>query len=174
LATPDDVLDHFSYSKDYHSILLKDEEGVSLERISISEPTEEQHNWQSASSTSGHATPGYQNSISRPDFASKAIITVEPEIFEPLIGQPSFAQIIYNLEKPGMLANVNILDQHGRVIKEIANNELLGTAGFLRWDGDTEDGTKARSGYYIVWVELFDIDGNVFTYRKRVVIASGS
>ena len=66
---------------------------------------------------------------------------------------------------------MKIADQQGRVIKELANNETLGIDGFFRWDGDREDGTRARMGYYFVWVELFQLDGQVRTYRKRVVIA---
>jgi flagellar hook assembly protein FlgD len=73
-----------------------------------------------------------------------------------------------------MSANVKILDQQGRTIKELASNELLGMTGFFRWDGETEEGGNARIGYYIVWVELFDMDGSVVTFKKRVVIASRS
>jgi flagellar hook assembly protein FlgD len=69
------------------------------------------------------------------------------------------------------VANVKILDQAGRLIKTIANNETLGFEGFYRWEGDTNDGGKARLGYYIVWFEVFDLSGNVRTFQKRVVIA---
>jgi len=58
------------------------------------------------------------------------------------------------------------------LIKTIANNETLGFEGFYRWDGDRDDGTKSRTGYYIVWFEAFNADGSVKTFRKRVVIAT--
>jgi hypothetical protein len=35
-----------------------------------------------------------------------------------------------------------------------------------------EDGTKARVGYYVVWVEVFSANGRIETFRERVVVAA--
>jgi flagellar hook assembly protein FlgD len=99
-------------------------------------------------------------------------VTIVPEIFLPIFGQPDFTEIRYNFNQGGRVANIKIVDHQGREIKVIANNETLATNGFYRWDGDREDGTKARPGYYVVWFEIFDADGIVETYRKRVVVAA--
>ncbi|HEY3429052.1 MAG TPA: lamin tail domain-containing protein [Cyclobacteriaceae bacterium] len=165
------VIDYFLYSDDYHSVFLDDDEGVSLERISFSAPTQEKDNWKSASSTQGFATPGYVNSnvVEKTDGGK---ITVIPEVFEPITGQPNFTQIQYNFEQGGYVANVKILDFQGREIKELASNAILGAEGFFRWDGDTTTGSKARTGYYVVWVEVFAANGRVDTFRKRVIIAA--
>jgi flagellar hook assembly protein FlgD len=48
----------------------------------------------------------------------------------------------------------------------------LGAEGTIRWDGDQDDGYKARVGYYQVWVEVFDASGRVNVYRKGVAIAA--
>ncbi len=165
------VVDFFSYTDDYHSVFIDDDEGVSLERISFTAPTNDIGNWKSSSSTSGFATPGYVNSnVHGTQPAGK--ITINPEVFEPITGQPSFTQIQYNFEQGGFVANVKILDFQGREIKRIVNNATLGTEGFFRWDGDTDDGSKARTGYYVVWVEVFNASGQLETFRKRVVVAS--
>jgi hypothetical protein len=167
------VLDYFIYSDQYHSRLLKDKEGVSLERISVTQSTHEPDNWKSANSSSGFATPGYLNSNSRPEsFANDNSILIEPEVFSPQQPGQDFAKINYRFDQSGMIANVKIMDQQGRIIKTIANNETLGFEGFLRWDGDRDDGTKARIGYYIIWFELYDLNGAVNTIRKRVVVAA--
>jgi hypothetical protein len=167
------VIDHFLYSKDYHSAFIKDEEGVSLERISFTELTNDRNNWKSASTTSGYATPGFVNSNSRPNaMAPSEEVIVSPEIFIPGTGQPDFTEIQYKFNQGGYVANVKVLDAHGRMIKELANNALLGTEGFIRWDGDREDGSKARIGYYMVWFEVFDNSGSVKTFRKRLAVAS--
>lgn len=165
------AIDFFSYTDDYHAVSLKDDEGVSLERISASALTNDAANWQSASSTSGFATPGYVNSNARGETLADKV-KVEPEMFEPVNGQPSFTQIHYNFDVGGYVANVRILDAQGREIKQVANNSTLGTTGFFRWEGDTNDGSKARTGYYIVWMEVFNADGKVEAFRKRVVVAS--
>jgi hypothetical protein len=163
-------LDFFEYTNDFHSVFLRDKEGISLERISTEQPNSAE-NWKSASANEGYATPGYANSNSRSDIVTGEVV-VSPEAFEPIIGQPDFTQIQYNFKQGGFVANVKIVDTQGRLIKNIANNTTLGTTGFFRWDGDTEDGTKARTGYYVVWLEVFNANGNVETFRKRVVIAT--
>lgn len=165
------AIDFFSYSDDYHTVFLNNDEGVSLERISANAATNDPANWQSASSASGFATPGYINSNARGEMLADRV-TVDPEIFEPVNGQPSFTQIHYNFQSGGYVANVKVLDGQGRQVKQLANNALLGTTGFFRWDGDTEDGTRARTGYYTIWIEVFSAKGSVESFRKRVIVGS--
>jgi hypothetical protein len=166
------VLDRFHYKDAYHTPFLKDTEGVSLERISFNGATDAPDNWKSASTSAGYATPGYVNSQARPTILLDDAIVVTPEVFIPISGQPDFTEIHYRLDPGGYAANVRIVDPHGRVIRELANNAWLGSEGFLRWDGDCDDGTKARVGYYMVWIELVDAKGTVQTIRKRVAIAA--
>lgn len=169
------IIDYLSYSEDYHSPLLKDPEGVSLERISFTSATNDPSNWRSANATTGYATPGYLNSNARPEVAiDNSSIEIIPEIFAPYSGVDNFASIKYRFDQGGYIANVKVYDQQGRSIKQISNNEAIPSAGAFRWDGDHADGSKARSGYYMIWFEVYDLDGNVKTYRKRVVLASAN
>lgn len=165
-----EVIDFFAYSDDYHMVFLKDKEGVSLERISPVALTNDAANWHSASASVGFATPGYVNSNARGEILADKV-KVEPEIFEPINGS-GFTQIHYNFATAGYVANVKILDAQGREIKQLVNNSTLGTTGFFRWDGDMNDGSKARTGYYIVWMEVFSANGKVDAFKKRVVVAS--
>ncbi|HEY3404096.1 MAG TPA: hypothetical protein VGK59_11950, partial [Ohtaekwangia sp.] len=166
------IIDHLVYTKNLHSVFIKDEEGVSLERISFTQNTNDPQNWKSASSLSGFATPGFINSQSRPEeFAADAVV-ISPEIFIPVTGQPDFTEIQYHFDQGGYVANVKILDSNGREIRRLANNEVLGTTGFIRWDGDQDDGSKARIGYYMVWFEIVDVAGTIRTYRKRLAVAA--
>ncbi len=164
--------DHFMYSEKYHSSLIKDEEGVSLERISFTQPTNDAANWRSATAAAGFATPGFINSNSRSDQQTNAQVQVSPEIFSMQVPGNDFAQIQFQFEESGYVANVKIYDQQGRAIKEIVNNGTIGQDGAFRWDGDRDDGTKAKSGYYLVWFEAFNTNGSLKTFRKRVIIAS--
>ncbi len=164
------LMDYFIYEANYHTPLLKDKEGVSLERISSS-ALSNSTNWKSANASVGFATPGYLNSNSRPEnFIDENAVQVIPEIFSPNVPGQDFAQINFKFDRSGLIAQVKIVDLQGRVIKEIANNETLALDGFYRWDGDRTEGDKARRGYYFVWFEVLDLDGTVKTYRKRVVI----
>ncbi len=172
LNEQDQLIDLLQYSDSYHSPLIKDKEGVSLERIAYSQPTQDPANWTSASATANFATPGQMNSAARPEMvAASGEIVVNPEIIAPLTAQ-GFAQIQFRFEQSGYVANVKIIDQQGRAVKEVAHNQPVGYEGFFRWEGDLDDGTRARSGYYLVWFEVFDAEGNLRTYRKRVVVAN--
>ncbi|MCW5911619.1 MAG: lamin tail domain-containing protein [Cyclobacteriaceae bacterium] len=165
------LFDYLLYDADFHTPMLKDKEGVSLERVSLSNRINNRDNWKSAASASGFATPGFLNSNARPGIEiSGDEVRIAPEIFSPDRPGQDFARIHYQFDHPGWVANIKIADQQGRVVKEIANNETLGTEGFFRWDGDNDNGYKARAGYYFVWFEAFTLDGTVKTFRKRVVV----
>ncbi len=49
--------DHFAYREQMHFDLLKDKEGVSLERLSPDGASDDPRNWHSAASAVGYATP---------------------------------------------------------------------------------------------------------------------
>ncbi len=172
--TDDDgsLLDNLRYAKGWHSVFIKDEEGVSLERVSFTAPTQEAQNWKSASSLVGFATPGYVNSNSREQTLQDESVRVDPPAFIPINGQPNFTQIKFQFDQGGYVANIKIFDSQGHLIKQVANNEVLGTEGFFRWDGDRDDGNKARIGYYMVQFEVFNSNGDVKVFRKAVVIAA--
>lgn len=50
-------------------------------------------------------------------------------------------------------------------------NELLGTSGTFSWDGTTENNEKGRIGIYIIFVEVFDLEGDVKSFKKTCVLA---
>ncbi|HJW30264.1 MAG TPA: lamin tail domain-containing protein, partial [Saprospiraceae bacterium] len=57
-----EVIDSFTYSSDWHHPVIADQNGVSLERSSVTAATTLASNWHSASSLSGYATPTGENS----------------------------------------------------------------------------------------------------------------
>lgn len=170
LTDNNELSDYFIYNRNYHSVFLRNTEGVSLERIDAQAETNSAHNWKSAATAAGYATPGLPNSNAVVAGVASGRVEVVPQVFVPHYSYPDFAEIRYAFETGGKVANVKILDQQGREIKVVASNELLGTEGFFRWDGDRTDGTKARPGYYVVWFEVFDQSGRTETFRKRVVV----
>ncbi len=166
------VIDAFSYSDKMHSPFIKDSEGVSLERISFNAPTNENSNWKSANASAGFATPGYLNSNARPESnVNPNAVSIQPEIFSPSTPGMDFTKINFRFDQSGMVANIKVLDAQGRLIKTVANNETLADVGYYRWDGDRDDGSHARFGYYIVWFEVFDNSGSTQVFRKRAVIS---
>ncbi len=166
-------IDNVSYSQSWHSVFVKNNEGISLERIEPQGPSNNQVNWTSAASAAGYATPGYVNSqFARNVESPEGEVLVIPEIFSPDNVGNEFARIEYHFDQGGWVANVDIIDQQHRHLKTIAVNETIGPEGFFRWDGDRDDGTKARMGYYVIQFETFKSDGSVRMYLKRVIVSS--
>lgn len=162
--------DRFDYFEKFHFALIDDKEGVSLERISPYEPTNNPHNWQSASSQSGYATPGYKNSQHVAESAGSEL-WIDPKVFTPdENGYNDFALIHYKFDKPGNVVNITIFDPYGRETIQLARNELLATEGFYRWDGNNALNEKVRTGLYIVYFELFNLDGEVRKIKDTVVV----
>jgi hypothetical protein len=160
------------YSRQFHNELLRDDEGVSLERIQATGRAQLASHWQSATADVGFATPGYRNAASRPeaDLPTGQVI-VTPEVFSPRATGSHFVSINYRFGESSYLANVKILDAQGRQVKQLVSNYSLGFEGSLRWDGDNEHGRQVRAGAYVVWFEVFALDGHVQRFRKRVVVA---
>jgi hypothetical protein len=167
------VIDAFDYSNKMHHPFLDDENGVSLERLHPDGTTQDAANWHSAAEAAGWATPTYRNSQYFENQATgDGIFSIaEPKFSPDGDGYQDFLAINYQLDKVGYTAKVRFFDSEGRLVKTLANNELLGSEGFLRWGGDTDDGQKARIGIYIVALQLFNPDGTVKEFKKTCVVA---
>jgi hypothetical protein len=167
----DVVIDHFNYSEDFHSALLRDVNGVSLERISYSAPSNDPNNWRSAASTVGYATPGYKNSQFRMQISTEDVLTIDPKVFAPEnLGIADYTTIKYKFDLGGNFGSLTIYDQQGRLIKKIAQNELLATEGFFTWDGTDENRRKVKIGYYLILFEIYNLSGKVEVLKESVAV----
>ncbi len=167
------IIDEFQYAEDFHNPLISNKNGVSLERIDPEGITNDNNNWHSAASTVGFATPTYRNSqFFNSSSTADDIFSISNKTFSPDgDGFEDFLLIDYKTSQPGYLANIRIYDAKGRIIKNLASNELLASQGSFKWDGDTNDGNKSRIGIYIVWIEYFNPEGDVNHLKKTCVLA---
>jgi hypothetical protein len=165
------IIDQVEFDEKMHSPFIRDKEGVSLERLAKDVQSGEPSNWKSAASAAGFATPGYLNSSNVSLANADTEIRIEPEIFMAVTGVPDFATIHYAFDQANLVANIGIFDSGGRLVKTVTRNALLGTSGFFRWEGDMDDGARARVGSYMVKVELFDQTGTRRVILKRVVVS---
>ncbi|HEV7347558.1 lamin tail domain-containing protein [Telluribacter sp.] len=164
------IFDRFDYHENFHSALLTSREGVSLERRYIDAPTNNPSNWHSAASTVGYATPGYANSQgSRGDETDGFV--VEPEAFTPDgDGADDLTTISYTLSTAGIVGTIRIFDVQGRLVKNLVQNQLIGTRGQVSWDGTDERGAAVPMGYYLLLIDAFDANGAIRQFKKRVVV----
>lgn len=167
-----EIIDNFAYTDKMHYPLLTNVEGVSLERISPELPSNLTSNWHSAAQSVGYATPAYQNSQFGNIEPSSSEILLSPEVFSPdNDGKDDYLVISYKFDEPGYNARVTVYDATGRLMRKLVNNELCGVTGAFTWDGITDDRTKAPIGRYIIYVEIFDLQGKVQRFKKTAVLA---
>jgi hypothetical protein len=166
------IIDRFDYTEDMHFALLKNTDGVTLERVHPERPSGDRTNWQSASHTCGYGTPTYRNSQYSEESADESLVSVTPEVFSPdNDGKDDVVNIHYNFSGPGNVVTVRIYDSRGRVIRRLVNNRTVDTRGFFSWDGMDDDGRKAKMGIYVIFVELYNLEGKVRSFKLPCVVA---
>jgi hypothetical protein len=167
------VLDLFDYQDDFHSPLIDDKNGVSLERIDFDAPSNDPNNWHSAATNVGYATPAYQNSTFLVnDILGKDLIELPVETVSPDgDGYEDFLLINYHVNDLGYVANIDVYDASGRLIRNLVNGELLSREGSLQWDGTDNNGRKAGVGIHILFIEIFNPQGDVRRFKKTCIVA---
>jgi hypothetical protein len=167
------IIDAFNYSEDIHSVLLDDLNGVSLEKIDLNGSSDNRNNWSSAAGAFNYGTPGYQNSVLlSPGFGFVDVLDFESKTFSPnQDGMDDQLVIKYKFPNGNYLTDIKIFDQGGRLIKNLVNNELFSSEGFVLWDGINDLGELSSIGIYFVVLEAFNERGNVLNSRKAVILA---
>lgn len=166
------VVDEVKYKDDWHFKLIDNAEGVSLERIDPAGPSQSAANWHSAASTAGYGTPTYKNSQYTQTTAIDATFEVMPKVFSPdNDGHDDIATIQYKVAEPGYVANITIFDSQGRPIRYLVKNGTLGITGRWNWDGLDEKQTELPIGTYIVYTEIFNLQGKKQHFKNTVVLA---
>jgi hypothetical protein len=167
-----DIVDEVKYNARWHFKLIDNADGVSLERIDPSGPSQNEANWHSAASTAGYGTPSYQNSQYKQTQPIDATIEVTPKIFSPdNDGHDDITTIQYKVADPGYVANITIYDAQGRPVCYLVKNGTLGSGGQWNWDGLDEKGNRLPIGTYIIYTEIFNLQAKKQHFKNTVVLA---
>jgi hypothetical protein len=167
-----EIVDEVQYNDDWHFKLITDPEAVALERIDPSSISQEKTNWHSAASTAGYGTPGYKNSQYKPATLVNGAIEVLPTVFSPdNDGFADIASIHYKMPGPGFAANITIFDATGRPVRNLVRNNLLAPGGYWNWDGLDDKGNKLAIGVYVIFSELFNLQGKKYQFKNTIVLA---
>ncbi|MGB0524351.1 MAG: lamin tail domain-containing protein [Flammeovirgaceae bacterium] len=169
-----DEMDRVELVEEMYFGLIDDINGVALERISFTDPTNDPNNWASAAENVGWGTPGYLNSqnIDNPKGnLGNDCFEITPEVFSPdNDGFDDVLTIHYTCNQNNLVASITIYDSNGREIKRLIQSQLLSTSGFINWDGVGDNGEKARMGYYIAFIETFGLNGEVKRMKKAFAV----
>ncbi len=169
------IIDELQYEEKWHFKLIDNNEGVALERINYEAPTQLPGNWHSAATSVGYGTPTYKNSQYRIDGIVQGTVTVTPAIVSPdNDGIDDFLTVSYAFPSPGYVANIIIFDAAGRPVRYLQRNALCGTTGNYRWDGLGEKNQSLPVGIYIIYTEVFNLEGKKRQFKNPVVLARNS
>ena len=166
------VVDAMNYSQSMHLPFLISTEGVSLERLDPQMPSDCRANWQSASETSGFASPGYENSHYAIDPGNGIDIQLSSPIISPdNDGKDDLLYIRVNGVEPGTLLTLRIFDLKGTLVKAIANPSTVSENSIFIWDGTGDNKLRVPMGYYIVFSESINGSGKHSKVRKAIAVA---
>jgi len=156
------VIDYLEYDEKMHFDLIRDREGVALERLSANQSAQDKQNWHSATSSVGYATPGYKNSQTIQVKESNKSVELDKDVFTPN-GDGMDDQVIirYKNDEVDGTINIRIFDSSGREVRYLANNQIMAADGYYLWDGLDEYGQRLAPGIYVVWIQRFYPSGKV-------------
>lgn len=165
------VLDRMKYHEKWHSPVLKDVNGVSLEKVNYLLDGRDNQSWHSAASTVGFATPGLPNSQYIMKDSAGSTVFLSSTSFSPNgDGYKDVLSIDIHLEKAGYNLRSEIYDIDGRYVGLLSNNELAGVEQSLYWDGADDNGRLQPIGLYLILIELAHPDGELKREKAVVVL----
>lgn len=167
-----EVVDELAYDEKWHFSLLRDVEGVSLERINPDAPTQSAGNWHSAATAAGYGTPTYKNSQMGIANATQGEVSLSQKIISPDgDGFEDFVNINYTFNQSGYAATITVYDAAGRLVNNLQRNAICGTQGSFKWDGLDNKRQALNSGVYIILTEVFALDGSKKQFKQTITLA---
>ncbi len=162
------IIDRLAYDERMHYSHLSSTEGVSLERLSADQPTQDASNWHSAAESAGFGTPGLENSQHGRD-APEAEVAVMPDVISPdNDGFEDFAEFFIQFPLPEQRLTIRIFDERGTMVCHLVNNDLCGTEARYRWEGLDDSGQPVPTGLYIADIRWWGDNGRGKHTRKVV------
>lgn len=166
------LIDEVCYREDMHHPSLNFTDGVALEKIHFDALGNNKNNWQSATKNVGFGTPTYQNSQFSDAETSIEKIIISPEVFSPdQDGVDDLISISLNFQEGGNSINIFIFNSAGQQIRYLVKNELSGMNAIYFWNGLNEENRQVAAGIYIIYVEIFNLNGGSEQIKKTVVLA---
>ncbi len=166
LATSEgEILETIQYHEDLHATFLSETKGVSLERESI----DCLDCWQSASETTGWASPTYENSQ---QINNQEQISLQSSVISPGADQQNDQLVInYEFEEENWKASFHVFSKNGYKITTFEDQTYLGRQGTVSWDLKDEAQQMISVGFYVLIVELYNEKGEVKKSKIPFVIA---
>jgi len=153
-----ELLDTLLYDKAYHTPLLAEVDGVSLEKIGVKQSGLLPHVWSSSNSIQNYATPGCKNTEIN-NAIPKEKFTLGNPYFQSSSQRYPKASILYQLDKANYKLSIKVLSRKGILVKEVISNGTVGTSGNFFWDGTNSQGNNVALGIYYIHITAVHSDG---------------
>jgi hypothetical protein len=164
-------LDSVYYTPEMHNPLLREQKGISLERVSGNSKNGKPH-WTSSADPLG-ATPGKLNSvtISNPEQESLSGFQFHPNPFSPNHdGHDDVVEIQLFSKNIDVFSRITIFNIRGQRIKTLLNDGLTGRISSVIWDGTDDRGILSPTGVYIVLAESYNPDTKKTQKHKKPLV----
>jgi hypothetical protein len=153
-------VDLAGYSEEMHFPLLVTTDGVALEKVHYDLAGSAENNWQSASSSSGYGTPGYINSQFVENSEKEMPLSVNPDVISPDgDGIDDNLVVAWQFPSEGWAGSITVYSSGGHQVRNLVDNELLGTSGQISWKGDSDNESLLPAGIYIIRMDVFNQQG---------------
>ena len=146
--------------------------GISLERISADQASDDPANWQPSIDSTG-STPGRTNSTYQypgSGFPS-GDLTFNPNPFDP--DQHGFLQISVILPPDAVSAAVVVFDLRGRKLRSLLDDDVPTGMAELFWDGRDMKNRRLSPGLYVLFTEFRDGGGSRKQVIKKTLVIAG-
>lgn len=164
------LLDSAVCDQSWHNPFLKEDEGVSLEKVNFDIPSALRSGWESAAESYGFATPGTANSHSWTQISSEfdKPYLIHPKVFSPdNDGVDDLVWINFQDIEPGYKCAIDIFDVSGLFLNRIFNG-IPATREIMSWNGISYEGTQSIPGNYIMVIQLLNAAGKKSVFKELI------
>ncbi len=162
------IMDSVYYSDKWHSSVIDNTKGVSLERVAANTDGIRPPAWRSGPASAGFSSPGrFSMTANAANTSAGGSIRVEPEIINAF--QPT-STITIQLEQSDMKGILEIYDKGGQLVRRLASNYLFGNENTFSWNGRDEHGKPCAPGNYIAFFRGYTTEGEKMMLKQRVAV----
>ncbi len=169
LRCSDTVLDRVYFNDEMHYKMLSDKEGVSLERISKSLPSDQKENWSSCPSRCLWASPGEENCSHFEIEDSDLKMQVTPRFISPNgDGEADRVWVCVQTKEP-MIVKMQVYNLSGMQIRQLASSTYVSGEHCFSWDGMFENGRRTEAGIYWIYMQQMT-EGMTESFVEKVIV----
>lgn len=170
LRYDENIIDSLTYSSTWHHPLIKNTQGISLERQDLWADTHSPGNFSSASTHAGGATPGHENSKRPPTDDEEEGFTLKTKVFSPDSATEEKLSFFYRMNLSNPMCDFSIYNDKGILVKRLLKNKSIGNQGEISWDGKDDYNNISPSGIYIYVAEIYTDSGELRHYKGSFVV----